>query len=137
MRSEDITFALDRIVDLHRVHAGRKDLDDDTTTEIAQRFFEGAGIDSDAIFTLHTGLHILATHDSGIFDYLGEPQVVAGIGFGLLIGAISQERADERQIKQLREALNLIAEPDEKDEMFGLSPEKRIARVALAEADDA
>ena len=141
MRPADITFALDRLLDLHRVHAGRDDLDDETAGDIAVRAYEGAGLDGAVIETLFMGLNVLgqwrtSEGKEGPFAYLEDDQVVKGVGFGILIGAVAQEHAMERKVKQLREALALIAEPEPGEDMFGrASAEKRIARVALEEVD--
>ena len=135
MNADDVNYALGRFVDLCTIAAGGG-FDDSDPLEVASRVYEGAGFNLDALSTLIVGLHELAARDAVAHLDLTDDITVGAVGFGALLGATAMEHSMESRVRQLRAALELIAEPDPGDEMFGrASAEKRIARVALDEVD--
>jgi hypothetical protein len=135
VRPEDVTYALDRFIDLCTVVAGSgHDVDD--ALGIAQRVYEGAGYSEETLTTLAMGLHYIGQHDLVALLDLTDPITIGAVGFGSLLGAVAMEHATERKVAQLVAALELIAEDEASDEMFGAPSARRIAKVALAEVMD-
>jgi hypothetical protein len=139
MTAEDFDYAFNRVQDFLNVQTARaEEASEEDLREATLLHYSAAGIDPGVIKAVGEFVYEFAkeaTH-SGFVE--NPVDFTHGSGLGLLIGAVAKEHAMERKVKQLTAALELIAEPEPGEEMFGVPSERRIARVALAEvADDA
>jgi hypothetical protein len=136
--AEDFDYAFNRVQDFLNVQTARaEEASEEDLREATLLHYSAAGIDPAVIKAVGEFVYEFAKEATAVGFVESPEDFTHGSGLGLLIGAVAKEHAMERKVKQLTVALELIAEEDPGDEMFGAPSARRIARVALAEVSDA